>query len=93
MFCQIGYICSPESTRERICDQGRFLWCGVVLKIKDGELAHLVERLHGMQKVTGSTPVFSTLTGNIELMFPVFLFVYVISLFLQCKKAALKSYF
>jgi hypothetical protein len=25
-----------------------------------GELAHLVERLHGMQKVTGSTPVFST---------------------------------
>jgi hypothetical protein len=25
-----------------------------------GELAHLVERLHGMQKVTGSIPVFST---------------------------------
>ena len=26
-----------------------------------------IERLHGMQEVTGSTPVFSTLTGNIEL--------------------------
>ena len=25
-----------------------------------GELAHLVERLHGMQEVTGSIPVFST---------------------------------
>ncbi len=25
-----------------------------------GELAQLVERLHGMQEVTGSTPVFST---------------------------------
>ncbi|MEY2648234.1 MAG: hypothetical protein RL282_947, partial [Bacteroidota bacterium] len=24
-----------------------------------GELAHLVERLHGMQEVTGSIPVFS----------------------------------
>lgn|GEM_PF-1471468 len=27
---------------------------------KKGELAHLVERLHGMQEVTGSIPVFST---------------------------------
>ncbi|MEY4739748.1 MAG: hypothetical protein RLZZ05_1132 [Bacteroidota bacterium] len=25
-----------------------------------GELAQLVERLHGMQEVTGSNPVFST---------------------------------
>ena len=25
-----------------------------------GELAHLVDRLHGMQEVTGSIPVFST---------------------------------
>ena len=28
---------------------------------QNGELAHLVERLHGMQEVTGSIPVFSTL--------------------------------
>ena len=27
-----------------------------------GELAQLVERLHGMQEVTGSNPVFSTIT-------------------------------
>ena len=27
---------------------------------QQGELAHLVERLHGMQEVTGSIPVFST---------------------------------
>jgi hypothetical protein len=27
-----------------------------------GELAQLVERLHGMQEVTGSNPVFSTKT-------------------------------
>jgi hypothetical protein len=26
-----------------------------------GDLAQLVERLHGMQEVTGSTPVFSTI--------------------------------
>ena len=26
-----------------------------------GELAQLVERLHGMQEVTGSNPVFSTI--------------------------------
>lgn len=28
--------------------------------LRFGELAHLVERLHGMQEVTGSIPVFST---------------------------------
>jgi hypothetical protein len=26
----------------------------------NGELAQLVERLHGMQEVSGSTPLFST---------------------------------
>ncbi len=30
----------------------------------NGELAHLVERLHGMQEVTGSIPVFSTQCGQ-----------------------------
>jgi hypothetical protein len=34
-----------------------------------GELAHLVERLHGMQKVTGSIPVFSTLASTQVLAF------------------------
>ncbi len=29
-------------------------------QIEIGELAQLVERLHGMQEVTGSNPVFST---------------------------------
>ena len=29
--------------------------------LKKGELAQLVERLHGMQEVSGSTPLFSTL--------------------------------
>lgn len=31
-----------------------------IFALHAGELAQLVERLHGMQKVTGSTPVFST---------------------------------
>ena len=29
-------------------------------KFEHGELAQLVERLHGMQEVSGSTPLFST---------------------------------
>ena len=40
---------------------GGFLKEPVIFAIpKQGELAHLVERLHGMQEVTGSIPVFST---------------------------------
>ena len=35
-----------------------------ILKLSKGELAHLVERLHGMQEVTGSIPVFSTKLVN-----------------------------
>ena len=31
-----------------------------ILLEDEGELAQLVERLHGMQEVTGSNPVFST---------------------------------
>ena len=30
------------------------------LLLNEGELAQLVERLHGMQEVSGSTPLFST---------------------------------
>ena len=30
------------------------------LQSKKGELAQLVERLHGMQEVSGSNPLFST---------------------------------
>jgi hypothetical protein len=32
----------------------------LVAFIRIGELAQLVERLHGMQEVSGSTPLFST---------------------------------
>jgi hypothetical protein len=32
----------------------------LVFCFKIGELAQLVERLHGMQEVIGSTPLFST---------------------------------
>ena len=32
-----------------------------------GELAQLVERLHGMQEVTGSNPVFSTIFQTLTL--------------------------
>ena len=41
----------PEDIRE-----GQ--WFGRIKLL--GELAQLVERLHGMQEVTGSNPVFST---------------------------------
>ena len=34
-----------------------------------GELAQLVERLHGMQEVTGSNPVFSTNTIGLIIIF------------------------
>jgi hypothetical protein len=40
---------------------------------KQGELAQLVERLHGMQEVSGSTPLFSTVKGLFALFFiPIF---------------------
>lgn len=34
-----------------------------------GVLAHLVERFHGMEEVTGSTPVDSTLGKGVHLVF------------------------
>ena len=34
--------------------------CSIIVVVFRGELAQLVERLHGMQEVTGSNPVFST---------------------------------
>ena len=34
-----------------------------------GELAQLVERLHGMQEVTGSNPVFSTKANTMYWLF------------------------
>jgi hypothetical protein len=36
----------------------------LVAFIRIGELAQLVERLHGMQEVSGSTPLFSTTFKN-----------------------------
>lgn len=46
-------------TREKFC---YFNLCSTFAlpSHNDGGLAQLVERLHGMQEVTGSTPVFST---------------------------------
>ncbi len=38
--------------------------CGVQPNENDGGLAQLVERLHGMQKVSGSTPLVSTIPAN-----------------------------
>jgi len=43
-----------------IGDNSSFFLYFFVRLHSSGELAHLVERLHGMQKVTGSIPVFST---------------------------------
>ncbi|MEY2648082.1 MAG: hypothetical protein RL282_795, partial [Bacteroidota bacterium] len=39
-----------------------------------GELAHLVERLHGMQEVTGSIPVFSTALRGPQQCGPFFIY-------------------
>jgi hypothetical protein len=39
-----------------------------------GELAQLVERLHGMQEVSGSNPLFSTLQAAVKTQ--LFLLVY-----------------
>lgn len=40
---------------------GRFIFSGILLCVR-GAIAQLVERLHGMQEVSGSIPLSSTIT-------------------------------